>query len=359
MSGSNLRIVAALAASVAIHCVNAHADTGITISGRIAAGVDYVNHIAQADGSEQSLLRAGGNQWGTSLLDIGGEVAFGDYTDGVLHDAKGVFLLESGFDATKGTTNGDALFNRRAYVGISSRSWGTVLVGRDQSITNDIWDIDPHYQAFISTATLVRGRNWFGAPSMIEYRSRKFGGLEFGVQTALGEQQGSSSALRKDAASVTWSSPTWLVRGIYDVARDRHGSYSDPYLYSREAILGGVGTFGALKVYAGYDGLDAPDAAPDLPSHVDQYWLGAHYDVTKKLQLTAAGYSVDANRGQGNALLLSAGMTYNFTSRLFWYAMVGNVSNGGHAEFSVEVTDERPLPGNAQQGSFSGLVVTF
>ena len=57
--------------------------------------------------------------------------------------------------------------------------------------------------------------------------------------------------------------------------------------------------------------------------------------------------------------LLSAGMTYNFTSRLFWYAMVGNVTNGGRAEFSVEATDERPLPGNAQQGSFSGLVVTF
>ena len=359
MSGSALRFAVAFATVATGFCSVAKADPTFNISGRVAAGFDYINHIAQADGSEASLFRAGGNQWGTSLLDIGGAVDFADYTDGFFSGSKGVFLLESGFDATKGKTNGDALFNRRAYVGISSTHWGTLLVGKDQSITNDIWDIDPHYQSFMSTATLVRGRNWFGASNMIEYRSRKFGGLEFVLQSALGEREGSTAALRKDAVSVTWSNPTWFVRGIYDVARDGQGRYTDPFLYSKEFILGGVGTFGALKVYAGYNGLDAPDAAGPLSSHLDHYWLGAHYDLTPKLQLTAAAYSVDANRGLGSATLLSAGMTYNFTQTFFWYAMAGGVSNGGHADFSVEVTDERPLPGQSQQGSFSGFVVTF
>ena len=42
-----------------------------------------------------------------------------------------IFVLESGFDLANGRAlQGERLFGRQAYVGLTGESWGTISIGR-------------------------------------------------------------------------------------------------------------------------------------------------------------------------------------------------------------------------------------
>ena len=127
------------------------AQTSVTLYGRVASGIDYQNNVAPtATSPGGSLWRAADNQWGTSMFGFMGKEDLGG-------GLQAVFRLESGFGAAQGKTNGDALFNRRSYVGLSSPTYGTLTVGKNLFISNDVWYLDPTGQQFIGSATLVRG----------------------------------------------------------------------------------------------------------------------------------------------------------------------------------------------------------
>ncbi|MFL9927660.1 porin, partial [Herbaspirillum lusitanum] len=185
-------------------------------------------------------VRGAGNQWGTSMIGFKGREDLGS-------GLSSFFLLESGFDATKGKTNGDALFNRRSYVGLEG-SYGSLKVGKNLFINNDVWFLDPTGQQFIGTANLVHGRNWPGANNVIEYQTPTWGGFNATVQTSLGEQAGSTTKGRKDGVSLVYTNAGLELRAIYDLVRDANGKYGSVnstggagsvFDSSKELILGG------------------------------------------------------------------------------------------------------------------------
>ena len=57
--------------------------------------------------------------------------------------------------------------------------------------------------------------------------------------------------------------------------------------------------------------------------------------------------------------LLVLGTTYNFTDDFFAYASVGTVLNSDEATFSVTATDNRPMAGESQVGSYIGFMYQF
>jgi len=330
----------------------AHAQSNVTLYGRVVAGVDFQSNVQTANGASGSLWRGADNQWGTSMFGLKGSEDLGG-------GLKGIFQLESGFGATKGRTNGDALFNRRAYVGLQSGSWGTLTLGKNQPIADALWALDPTGQQFIGSATLVRGRNWQGNNNMVMYETPNWGGFSAQVLTSLGEQAGSFSNLRKDAISLTYTAPTFELRAIYDVARDANGKYSDLFNTSKELTLGGTYTIGALKLFTGYENLSAPDAAAGAPTKANHYWIGANYQLTPALTLIGAGYRVNVNNGGGNANLFMLGANYNLSKRTLLYASVGTVQNSANANFSVEATNNNPAPGKNQVGFYTGIAHSF
>ncbi|WP_316885923.1 porin, partial [Ralstonia flatus] len=205
------------------------AQTNVTLYGRVASGIDYQNNVAPtATSPGGSLWRAADNQWGTSMFGFMGKEDLGG-------GLQAVFRLESGFGAAQGKTNGDALFNRRSYVGLSSPTWGTLTAGKNLFISNDVWFLDPTGQQFIGSATLVRGRNWPGANNIVEYQSPTWGGFQIGLQTGLGEQPGSFTNSRRDGVSAVYTAGPLEVRAIYDVIRDGNGKFSDIFNFSKEA----------------------------------------------------------------------------------------------------------------------------
>src|SRR5689334_23185305 len=92
------------------------AGTEVSLSGRVVAGYDMTNNVAKPDGTSGTLSRAASNQWGTSMLTINAQRAFG--TGDI-----GYATLETGFGTDKGASNDGNLWSRRAYVGLKS-SWG-------------------------------------------------------------------------------------------------------------------------------------------------------------------------------------------------------------------------------------------
>ncbi|QOF79884.1 porin [Variovorax sp. 38R] len=337
-----------------IAAAGAQAQSSVTLYGRAVAGADYQNNIANPDGKGRGhLWRHAGNQWGTSLLGVKGSEDLGG-------GMRAFFVLEGGFDLPAAKPNGaDLLVNRRSYVGLEDY-WGKLVLGKNLSIANDVWYLDPTGQQFIGTATLVRGRSWQGNDNGIEYTTPNWGGFSATVQTGLGEQLDGFTKLRKDGISLSYTAPSFEVRAIYDVARDKNGKYTELFNTSKELTLGGTATlFEDLKMFVGYQRLSAPDAPLNAPSKANHYWVGANYKLTPWLTLIGSMFRVEQNRNAGSANLYMLGANYVLSKRTLLYASVGKVYNSANANFSVEATNNNPPMGGKQSGTYFGISHTF
>ncbi|SAK76169.1 porin [Caballeronia hypogeia] len=102
----------------------AHAQSSVTLYGLIDAGITYTNNQITPTGGGHSNweLTSGAVQysrWGLrGAEDLGGGL-------------KAIFTLESGFNVNNGQyTSSNRIFNRQAYVGLSSRQYGQLTLGR-------------------------------------------------------------------------------------------------------------------------------------------------------------------------------------------------------------------------------------
>ena len=97
----------------------AHAQSSVTLYGRIDNGIAFVDH---ASGDEDLVtLRHGlsNSRFGfKGAEDLGGGL-------------KTIFQLENGFNESTGALgNGGRMFGRQAFIGLTGDSWGTVTLGR-------------------------------------------------------------------------------------------------------------------------------------------------------------------------------------------------------------------------------------
>lgn len=362
---SHIAVAVALVSLLLVGPSAALAEPVLNLKGRVGVGFDAINNIdnrASGGGGKGYLFRGGGNQWGTSLLEISGSHDVDMTVAG--GSLKALFLLESGFDAVRGATNGPHLWNRRAYAGLQSESLGTLTFGKNILLCNNVWFVDPFYLQFMSSAALVRGRNWHMLDNMVEYHTPRIGGFAAEVQYGLGGEVANFDAYNVLAVAANYTDENVAIHGYYNARRDENGDFSNVYLYSEEVMLGAVVHAGPVDLYAGYNGSFAGDADKGAEANgyatdtVQQGWLGAHFWLTKAFRLQAAGYHVETN-DEGNATLLVLGTTYNFTDDFFAYASVGTVLNSDEATFSVTATDNRPMAGESQVGSYIGFMYQF
>ncbi|KIG03410.1 porin, partial [Caballeronia concitans] len=102
----------------------AHAQSSVTLYGLIDAGLTYTNsQISGTGGGHSNWEMTSGavqySRWGLrGAEDLGAGM-------------KAIFTLESGFNLNTGQyTSNNRIFNRLAYVGLSSRDYGTLTLGR-------------------------------------------------------------------------------------------------------------------------------------------------------------------------------------------------------------------------------------
>lgn len=368
---------ALLAAALMSAGVIAHAQSSVTLYGRIDAGLEYISGLPNNSYTgSTSRWRAESGDWGTSLWGLKGAEDLGGGT-------KAVFQLEGSFNTMNGALGSSgSIWNRWATVGFSNPNYGTFLMGRELFISNGVWDFDPFGQSNWSSASLVRGRNWPQSSNNFSYQSPKFAGFDVYGQYSLSNAtswngNGTTSQGREGGLQVTYTSPLFQIRGLYDEIRnpgngilsgtDGAFSYSREYTAAANVFLGPFKIQGAYQAIrtSGYHGSAAPTS-------LDHEWGGVTWQATPAAAAIAAVYHVNANNGFGNATIYTVGGTYNISKRTLFDIQIATVRNSKSANFGLDANsfgpggtvgggayNENPLPGHSQTGVYAGIQHLF
>ncbi|MBP0593572.1 porin [Paraburkholderia sp. LEh10] len=192
---------------------SAQAQSSVTLYGIIDDGITYVSN---AGGHALWKLDDGINQasrWGLhGTEDLGGGL-------------KAIFTLENGFSLNTGTaSHGGALFGRRAYVGLASDTFGTLLAGYDYDF---IYDYVSYYTNVAQFAPSYAFHGAYdidrlaGEPvsNMVRYETPNWHGLGAGVMYGFTNIAGSF-------AGTPTGNPRVLSAGI---KYSPTGSFNAPY----------------------------------------------------------------------------------------------------------------------------------
>src|SRR5690606_6110022 len=153
-----------------------------------------------------------GNRWGLKG------------TEDLGNGTSAIFQLESGFDLGNGRSEQDGrLFGRKAIIGLTGDSWGTLTLGRQYNVADDVVSgIDP-FGTSVLQAGVVDGA--FGdSPSArmdnsLKYMSPDFGGFKFGIAYA-GENRKESTSTEFDpdghevANTSKKNTSNWISMGL-------------------------------------------------------------------------------------------------------------------------------------------------
>jgi predicted porin len=380
---------ALLAAALMTAGVVAHAQSSVTLYGRLDAGIEYMTGVPQGVGANGQATgstnrwRAESGDWGTSLWGMKGVEDIGGGN-------KVLFQLEGSFNTMTGAgPGGGGLFNRWATVGMSNDAYGTFTMGRMLYISNGVWDFDPFGQSNWSSASLVRGRNWPQSSNNFAYQSPKIAGFDFYGQYALSNAtswngNGTTAQGREAGAQVTYTNSLFQVRGIYDEIRNpANGALYGPAATTVNTGNIGNGVFaasreysalvnvflGQFKIQAAYQAVRSASAQgvlPGQPTTLDHEWGGVTWQATPAAALIAAVYHVNGNNGAGNATIYTVGGSYNLSKRTLLDLQVATTQNSKTANYGLNANNagtatstDNPLPGHSQTGVYAGIQHSF
>jgi predicted porin len=381
---------ALLAASLLTVGVAAHAQSSVTLYGRLDAGLEYMTGVPTTSAvpggaatSSGHRFRAESGDWGTSLWGMKGVEDLGGGN-------KAVFQLEGSFNTMTGAgPGGGGLFNRWATVGIANDQFGTFLLGRELFISNGVWDFDPFGQSNWSSASLVRGRNWPQSSNNVSYQSPKIAGFDFYGQYALSNAtnwngNGTTAQGREAGAQVTYTTSLFQIRGLYDEIRNpANGGLYGPDTSATNAanISGGVFAasreytaavnvfLGQFKVQGAYQAIRTSGSTgvlPGQPTTLNHEWGGVTWQATPAAALIGAVYHVNGNNGAGNATIYTVGGTYNLSKRTLLDLQIATTQNSKSANYGLNANNpgtsvgtDNPLPGHSQSGVYAGIQHSF
>ncbi|CAB3793441.1 porin [Pararobbsia alpina] len=359
----------------------AQAQSSVTLYGRIDNGIQYESGLPQGH-----KISAESGDWGCSWFGMQGAEDIGG-------GSQIIFQLEGQLNTQNGQSAG-SLFGRHATVGVTNANYGTFKLGNlgAGEISQDSWAIDPQLLQRYAVATLVHGRNWVTIANGFEYTTPTIAGLVIKGQYDLSNNTNWNTSAtptgqgRGDAIEAVYDIGGLELRGIYDELRSSTGKFDDVYAHSRSAIAGGTYTLGPVKLYAGYQHLNAPDATNETvgvtnglpggvtaPTSVNHEWLGAAWQANAATLLTGAVYHANANNGNGNATMYTLAGTYNLSKRTFLYSEfaylhnsstsnidLGNDSYGPNTNTSSSQAGlSNPDYGHSMTGVFAGIMTSF
>ncbi len=373
---------ALLAAALMSAGVVAHAQSSVTLYGRLDMGIAYMsgigtgpsNNAPATNSSHQVLLESG--YMGTSLWGMKGVEDIGGGN-------KVLFHLEGSFSTATGALgSAGSIWNRWATVGFENDQFGTLLLGRELFISNGVWDFDPFGQSNWSSATLVRGRNWPQSSNNVSYQSPNFAGFDVYGQYAFSNST-NFNAGREGGLQLTYTNALFQVRGIYDEIRSANGTpggaYADTinggntgqgvYAFSREysALLNVfLGQFKIQGAYQAVRSAGMTGTQVGLPTTLDTEWGGITWQATPAAALIGAVYHVNGNNGAGNATLYTIGGTYNLSKRTMLGMQVATTQNSKTANYGLNANNYgtspatgNPLPGHSQTGVYADIWHNF
>lgn len=210
-----------------------------------------------------------------------------DVADGL----RGIFQLESGFFANKGSlAQGGRFFGRQAYAGLESAKYGRLTAGRQYSpLYNTVISFDAFEQGYGSPTTdgnVSTGATRFD--SSLVYATPKFAGFSANVMVAMGGETGRSSDAK--ALAVNYENGPFGLGAAYQ--NDDHNSSASNVI--KNAFVGASYQIKATKLLAGFGrAVREPDAGAAITRH--EWMIGSRSAVTQTGQLLLS-YGEGRNR---------------------------------------------------------------
>lgn len=320
-------IAAALIASFAS---TAHAQNSVTLYGMIDVGMNYANNVG---GHKQYSMAAGnlsGDRWGLrGAEDLGGGL-------------QTLFVLENGFSVANGKLGqGGDEFGRQAYVGFSSSNIGTVTLGRQYDLINDLTYMFVAAQMWGGYASAHPGDvdNTDGSNHVnnaIKFRSVSYGGLSFAGLYSFGGVAGNFNQNQIWSVGANYNSGPLTLGAAFVNARDPNFSY-----FGNTAASSTTGSnMTASRVYSGYASAKTQQIFVAGASYaVGAATFGVNYSNTQfkdigtlpGLPATGAGgdakfNNIEVNVGYQLTPALHLGVAYNY---LKGYGVNGATYNQG------------------------------
>ncbi|KVG10015.1 porin [Burkholderia thailandensis] len=209
-------------ALIGMLAVDAHAQSSVTLYGTLDAGIDYGSNQKGAGGGRSNWMMESGNvstdRWGLrGAEDLGGGLS-------------AVFDLENGLNIANGKLgNGGDEFGRQAWVGVGSRDWGTVTLGRQYDFLVD-------FVAPLSATGSGFGGNLADHPfdndnlnndmrmnKAVKFRSATYDGFTFGGAYAFSNAAGGFSDNNAYSVGAAWSGGPVSVALAYLLASQPGG----------------------------------------------------------------------------------------------------------------------------------------
>ncbi|KVD46809.1 hypothetical protein WS61_09935 [Burkholderia sp. ABCPW 11] len=373
----SVRLSCFAAGALALACSGSvHAQSSVTLYGKIDAGVRYVSAF---DGKHaNTYLSTGGmdpNEWGIrGTEDLGG-------------GTRAVFTLENQFSAANGSappvSTSPQLFGRQAFVGLDSDKYGELTFGHQYNAMNVLFGYAPIWVDGASPF-YVAGDNFalgYRTNSSAVYQ-KSFGPVSIQLDYGLGGQPGSVAKGRTFGGSATYTMSNALIGGAYEQFKSTDGT-----TLVQDWTAGGRYTVGKLSLFAGYMH-NAMSGAESQRRNL--YFGGAQYEVTPAFLLsggyfyyqqsecngvctpgiTASGgsgggqiYGISAGGGTGHANVVALSAQYFLSKRTKLYLEADTYRlRGGAARdqiFYWTGTDNPNLKSVNQYGVMAGISHSF
>jgi len=199
-------------AACAAFCLNAHAQSSVTLYGIIDEGINYNSNIkgGHTFGLQGAVMQ--GSRWGLrGAEDLG-------------NGLQAIFTLESGFDNNTGKLGqGGLLFGRQAFVGLSDRAWGTLTLGRQYDVNADFvgpLEAASRWSGNIGAhpADMDNLNDAWRINNSVKYTSPVYRGFSFGALYGFGGVSGSVGRNQAWSAAARYASgPLTIAAGYLNV----------------------------------------------------------------------------------------------------------------------------------------------
>jgi predicted porin len=307
-------------ALVALAAQSAFAQSSVTLYGIVDTSIRYLTN-ANANNDSQVAMGVGpitGSRWGLKgSEDLGGGLST-------------VFRLENGFNLWNGQlASTNTLFNRMAYVGLSSNQYGTVTFGRQNTpLFDQLGNVyDPLTVGNFDQDSWLPGALGYGlrANNSVKYNGQ-FGGLNVEGMYAFGGVPGSTGAnnMYGFTASYTFG-PVSLDAGYQQNSDLRNNKYrvvnvSAVYAFTQQvkAYAGWLHSqdrTGMVDLFMGSAGSPAAGFAGPVTNTNridDGFYAGTTWQVTPPLMISAAAYYDHFRNGlNADGTTLGRGVRYS------------------------------------------------
>jgi predicted porin len=289
--------VAALVAGVV---GTAHAQSSVTLYGLLDTGLDFASNVNGQHLWQISSGVTAGSRWGLrGNEDLGGGLS-------------AIFKLEAGINSANGAAGSGLAFSRNAYVGLSSKTAGTITLGRQWDPIVDLigpYSLNQLYGGwyFSHPNDMDNLDNGFAISNAVKYTSPNIGGFTGEALYSFGGQAGqfSNDSAYSGALSYTngpfsigagylrVNDPETAVQGYQNGGSYTNAVYGNYLINARSQNIFAAGAsynFGKFTLLGDFTNVDFQQGDSGHDVKFQNYEVSATVAATAHLNL-AAGYT--------------------------------------------------------------------